>query len=152
MDLVLKLRELRRHRNLSQADVARKCGIGVKTLSSFETGERIRSMKLIQLQRLLRVYEVTEEQFFGSSIEHLVAPWEQEKEHPLDTLMADLRTLPEATQSVIMEKLRLAIELARDLASPSPEHRATPAPAAAPESYHNPGRSGGPWWRTTRGG
>ena len=152
MDLVLKLRELRRHRGFSQADVARKSGIGIKTLSSFETGERIRSMKLIQLQRLLRVYDVTEEQFFGSSIEHLVAPWEHEKESPLDTLMADLRALPEATQSVIMEKLRLAIELARDLTSPTPERHPAPTPSPAPESYHNPARSSAPWWRTTRGG
>ena len=41
MDLVLKLREIRRMRGLSQKDVARLSGVGAKTISSFETGERI---------------------------------------------------------------------------------------------------------------
>ena len=46
MDLVLKLRELRRMRGLTQKDVARLSGVGQKTISSFETGERIGSLKL----------------------------------------------------------------------------------------------------------
>ena len=46
MDIVLKLRELRRYRGLSQKDVARRSGVGEKTLSSFETGERIDTMKI----------------------------------------------------------------------------------------------------------
>ena len=37
MDLVLKLREVRRLRGLSQKDVARLSGVGEKTISSFET-------------------------------------------------------------------------------------------------------------------
>ena len=115
MDLVLKLRELRKYRGLSQADAAKKSGIGVKTLSSFETGERIASMKLSQLQQLLRVYGVTEAEFFSGAIERLLAPWEHEAEQELDTLMRTLRDLPPTMQHVIVEKLRLAIELARDL-------------------------------------
>ena len=69
MDLVLKLREVRRLRGLSQKDVARLSGVGEKTISSFETGERIGSMKLAQLKRLLAVYDLTEQDFFGASIE-----------------------------------------------------------------------------------
>ena len=46
MDLVLKLREIRRLRGLSQKDVARLSGVGEKTISSFETGQRIGSLKL----------------------------------------------------------------------------------------------------------
>ena len=53
MDLVLKLREVRRLRGLSQKDVARLSGVGEKTISSFETGERVGSMKLEQLRKLL---------------------------------------------------------------------------------------------------
>jgi len=116
MDLVLKLRELRQYRGLSQADAARKSGLGVKTLSSFETGERIDSMKLAQLQRLLRVYGVTEAEFFSAAIEHLLAPWEHEAAEEIDALMCALRSLPPTTQQVITDKLRLAIDLARDLA------------------------------------
>jgi transcriptional regulator with XRE-family HTH domain len=123
MDLVLKLRELRRYRGLSQADAARMSGIGVKSLSSFETGERIASMKLVQLQQLLHTYRVSEAEFFSISIDRMLAPWEDV--NPLDTLMSDLRSLPEATQNVIADKLRLAIDLARDLAPTKPrlDHR-----------------------------
>ena len=56
MDLVLKLREARRMRGLTQRDVARMSGVGEKTISSFETGERIGSLKLKQLERLLSAY------------------------------------------------------------------------------------------------
>ena len=60
MDLVLKLREIRRLRGLSQKDVARMSGVGEKTISSFETGQRIGSLKLAQLKRMLAVYGLTE--------------------------------------------------------------------------------------------
>ena len=66
MDLVLKLREIRRMRNLSQKDVARLSGVGEKTISSFETGQRIGSLKLAQLNRLLKVYGLSETEFFGA--------------------------------------------------------------------------------------
>ena len=122
MDLVLKLRELRQHRGLSQIDAARKSGLGVKTLSSFETGERIDSMKLVQLQRLLRVYGVTEAEFFSAAIEHLLAPWEHEAAEEIDALVCALRSLPPSTQHLITDKLRLAIDLARDL-SPARSRR-----------------------------
>jgi transcriptional regulator with XRE-family HTH domain len=123
MDLVLKLRELRKYRGLSQADAARKSGIGIKTLSSFETGDRISSMKLVQLQQLLRTYGVTEAEFFSGAIDYLLAPWEHVGE--LDRLVADLRSLPQGMQHVITEKLRLAVDLARDLrpGHPAPDHR-----------------------------
>jgi transcriptional regulator with XRE-family HTH domain len=122
MDIVLKLRELRKYRNLSQADAAKQSGLGVKTLSSFETGERIESMKLVQLQRLLRVYSVTEAEFFSTAIEHLLAPWEHETAEEIDALVCTLRSLPSSVQHVITDKLRLAIDLARDLA-PTPRAR-----------------------------
>lgn len=118
MDLVLKLRELRKYRGLSQLDAAKQSGIGVKTLSSFETGERIASMKLVQLQRLLRVYGVTETEFFSGMIEHLIAPWEYEGNRALDELIDALRALPDAAQQAVVEKLRLAVDLALDLAPP----------------------------------
>jgi len=57
MDIVLKLRELRRMRCLTQREAALSSGIGEKTLSTFETGERIASMKLSQLLALLAVYD-----------------------------------------------------------------------------------------------
>ena len=76
MDLVLKLREARRMRGLTQKDVARMSGVGEKTISSFETGERIGSLKLKQLERLLSAYGLSPADFFGSTIEKNMAPWE----------------------------------------------------------------------------
>ena len=69
MDLVLKLREIRR---LSQKDVARLSGVGEKTISSFETGQRIGSLKLAQLKRMLGVYGLTEAEFFGGTLERMI--------------------------------------------------------------------------------
>jgi transcriptional regulator with XRE-family HTH domain len=92
MDLVLKLREIRRLRGLSQKDVARMSGVGEKTISSFETGQRIGSLKLSQLKRMLKVYGMSESEFFGSSVERQIAPWELDSdEHAAARVMDDLR-------------------------------------------------------------
>ncbi len=69
MDLVLKLRELRRMCGLSQADASKLSGIGVKSISSWETGQRIESLKISQLRRLLKAYGVSEEEFFGGVVD-----------------------------------------------------------------------------------
>ena len=69
MDIVLKLREMRRLRGMSQKEAAQSSGIGEKTLSSFETGERIGSMKLSQLLQLLAAYDMTPAEFFGDGVE-----------------------------------------------------------------------------------
>jgi len=69
MDIVLKLREVRRLCGLSQKKVAKLSGVHEKTISSFETGERIHTLKLAQLQKLLGVYGITEEEFFSSEFE-----------------------------------------------------------------------------------
>jgi transcriptional regulator with XRE-family HTH domain len=65
MDIGLRLRELRLWRGMSQRQVSRLTGLGVKTISSFETGERIGSMKVAQLERLLRAYQISELEFFA---------------------------------------------------------------------------------------
>ena len=97
MDLVLKLREIRRLRGLSQKDVARLSGVGEKTISSFETGQRIGSLKLAQLKRMLGVYGLTEAEFFGGSVERQIAPWElDDEESAAQRLVEDLRELPQA--------------------------------------------------------
>ncbi|MGK2860257.1 MAG: helix-turn-helix domain-containing protein [Thermoanaerobaculia bacterium] len=74
MDIVLKLRELRRRRGLSQKDVGRLSGVGEKTVSSFETGDRIDAMKLSQLERLLSVYCVTLAYFFSDALASELSP------------------------------------------------------------------------------
>ncbi|HEX8253210.1 MAG TPA: helix-turn-helix transcriptional regulator [Thermoanaerobaculia bacterium] len=113
MDLVLKLREIRRLRGLSQKDVARLSGVGEKTISSFETGQRIGSLKLDQLTKMLAVYGLTEAEFFGGSIEREIAPWElDEDECAAQRLVEQLRALPKAVQRTMVGKFELMLETA----------------------------------------
>jgi transcriptional regulator with XRE-family HTH domain len=116
MDLVLKLREIRRLRGLSQKDVARISGVGEKTISSFETGQRIGSLKLAQLKKLLGVYGLTESEFFGSSVERQIAPWElDEDESASQRLVEDLRILPKPVQKAMIVKFQLMLETASEV-------------------------------------
>src|SRR5947199_368976 len=115
MDLVLKLREVRRLRGLSQKDVARLSGVGEKTISSFETGERIGSMKLAQLKQLLDVYGLSESDFFGGSVEKQIAPWELDEEQmALTKLLDDLRSLPKQAKRNLLAKFQLMAEAVGD--------------------------------------
>jgi transcriptional regulator with XRE-family HTH domain len=113
MDLVLKLREIRRLRGLSQKDVARLSGVGEKTISSFETGQRIGSLKLDQLKRMLSVYGLTEAEFFGGSIEREIAPWELDEDECATQRLADeLRALPNPVKKTMIAKFELMLETA----------------------------------------
>ena len=116
MDLVLKLREIRRLRGLSQKDVARMSGVGEKTISSFETGQRIGSLKLSQLRRLLSVYGLSEAQFFGGTVEKQIAPWElDEEEFATSRILDDLRLMPVPVKKTLLNKFQLMIETAADV-------------------------------------
>ena len=114
MDIVLKLRELRRLRGLSQKDVALLSGVGHKTISSFETGDRIGALKLSQLRRLLKVYGMTEKEFFGGALDRKVAPWEFPGGEEAERLFEELGTLPEKTRKLLLTKMRLMIEQASE--------------------------------------
>jgi transcriptional regulator with XRE-family HTH domain len=116
MDLVLKLREIRRMRGLSQKDVARLSGVGEKTISSFETGQRIGALKLNQLKRLLSVYGLTEAEFFGGTVEKQIAPWELDSEEfATARLLDDLSHLPKPVQKTMIAKFQLMLETASEL-------------------------------------
>jgi transcriptional regulator with XRE-family HTH domain len=116
MDLVLKLREIRRLRGLSQKDVAKLSGVGEKTISSFETGHRIGSLKLDQLKKLLGVYGMTETEFFGGCLEKQIAPWElNEEEFATTRLLDDLRALPKPLRTNMLAKFQLMLETASEV-------------------------------------
>ena len=116
MDLVLKLREIRRLRGLSQKDVAKLSGVGEKTISSFETGQRIGSLKLAQLKKMLSVYGISEAEFFGCSVERQIAPWElDDEESAALRLMDDLRGLPKPVQKTMLGKFQLMLETASEV-------------------------------------
>lgn len=116
MDLVLKLREIRRLRGLSQKDVAKLSGVGEKTISSFETGQRIGSLKLAQLKKMLSVYGMSESEFFGCSVERQIAPWElDDEQNAALRLMDDLRGLPKPVQKTMLGKFQLMLETASEV-------------------------------------
>ena len=143
MDLVLKLREARRMRGLSQKDAARLSGVGQKTISSFETGTRIDSLKLAQLQSLLEAYGLTEAEFFGGSVEKAMAPWELDEDQVATNRLVDaLHTLPKRMQRNLLAKFQLMLETVTEVYGGSQEKEAAalqPRPAAlssgAPHSY-----------------
>jgi transcriptional regulator with XRE-family HTH domain len=116
MDIVLKLREIRRMRGLSQKDVARLSGVGEKTISSFETGQRIGSLKLAQLKRMLKAYGITEGEFFGATVEKEIAPWELgEEQMATERLLDELHALPKPIQKNLLAKFQLMVETIADV-------------------------------------
>lgn len=132
MDLVLKLRELRRLRNLSQKDVARLSGVGAKTISSFETGERIGSLKLSQLERLLAVYGLSKAEFFGCTLEEEIAPWElEEEELATRRLLGELKGLAKPVQRNLLAKFQLMVETVTEVYGEREKDRFAPEPRRA---------------------
>jgi transcriptional regulator with XRE-family HTH domain len=115
VDLVLKLRELRRMAGLSQKEAARRSGVGEKTISSFETGGRIDSLKITQLQSLLKVYGVTPDEFFSDHIEEVIAPWYEESIRKARELARRLETLPESVRVALVDKMSLMVDTAEEV-------------------------------------
>lgn len=109
MDTVLKLRELRARAGFTQEEVAKRCSIGVKSISSFESGARIGSLKLSQLEAILRVYGVTLEQFFSRSLDHDLAPWES-PEDPIEVVLRRVESFPPRARQTITEKITTMID------------------------------------------
>jgi transcriptional regulator with XRE-family HTH domain len=116
MDIVIRLRELRRIRGLSQREVSRLTGIGFRTISGFETGARIGSMKLEQLESLLKVYGVSESEFFSEELELMLTPWDAEKErNQKERLLHDIESLPEEARHKLLPKIRTMLKTAAEI-------------------------------------
>ncbi len=123
MDVVLKLRELRRLRSLTQQEAAEKSGLHVKTVSSFETGARIMSMKLSQLMQLLGAYDTTPAEFFGDGVERLLFEDSEQLDATEMKFMRAWRALPEDAREPLVERFLLMIDGAA-MTSGSPRLRA----------------------------
>jgi len=137
MDLVLKLREIRRMRGLSQKDVAKMSGVGEKTISSFETGQRIDSLKLAQLRNLLKVYGLTEAQFFGGTVEKEIAPWELDTdEFATSRIVDDLRLMPVPVKKTLLAKFQLMLETAAEVHDVKPVRDARPSYVRENPEWH----------------
>lgn len=141
MDLVLKLRELRRMRGLTQRDVARLSGVGEKTISSFETGDRIKSLKLEQLEKLLGVYGLSPMEFFGGMVEEEMAPWElTEEQLATRRLLSDLQALSKTAQRNLLAKFQLMVETIAEIYVEEETRRFTPEAALVERELSRSGR------------
>jgi transcriptional regulator with XRE-family HTH domain len=133
MDMVLKLREARRMRGLSQKDAASLSGVGEKTISSFETGTRIGSLKLSQLKSLLEAYGLTEREFFGGSVEKAMAPWElDENQIATNRLVDALQALPKRMQRDLIAKFQLMVETLAEVYCRQEQDAAAPGASGGP--------------------
>lgn len=116
MDIVLRLRELRRLRGMSQSEVARRSGLGIKTISSFETGQRIGAMKLSQLERLLEVYGVSKGEFFGEELALMLSPWSDLAEQAQrERLFNELESLPTEARHKLLPKIHTMLRTAAQI-------------------------------------
>ena len=106
--LAARLRAARLERGLLQTQVARLSGLGVKSISSFESGARIASMHLDQLRKLLDVYGLTEAEFFGC--DHLV-------HRDAQRLLEALDALPPALRCQAFAKIKIFLLRAAEVSS-----------------------------------
>jgi len=118
MDIVLKLRELRRLRGFSQQDAAELAGMGVKTLSTFETGQRIESMKLMQLLPLLSAYGVTPAEFFGGVVEREILAELERLSKDESALIVALRRIPDVPRARLTDRFLAQVEAVEVAAEP----------------------------------
>ncbi|HVT43559.1 MAG TPA: helix-turn-helix transcriptional regulator [Thermoanaerobaculia bacterium] len=131
MDIVLKLRELRKMRKLTQREVSRLTGISEKTISSLETGSRIDGLKIRQLRKLLAVYGVNERQFFGRELESVLDFWAvTQRDKAVVHLAEEMEQLPLSIQRSLFEKFQLLVDTAYDVHAMEP-HPSSTHPAAA---------------------
>jgi len=128
MDIVLKLRELRHHRRLSQRDVERLAGVGEKTLSSFETGERIDTMKIAQLRALLTLYGVTEEEFFSDKLDEMFDPTYVRVSTRVDEITARIAELPEHIRDGALDAITQMLDAMTLATTTGARRRSSPPP------------------------
>ena len=109
-DIVIRLRELRRVTGLSQKDVAELAGLGEKTISSFETGTRVDTMKVGQLSRLLMVYGVSESEFFSDDFDELLL--DEDAFRDSSSAIRGLMELPSTIREGLLERIGLMVQTA----------------------------------------
>ena len=115
VDIVLRLRELRRSLGMQQKEVALLTGIGEKSISSFESGARTDAMKISQLRRLLQVYGVTESEFFCEEFESRLGIGEDATPDGAQPSWQQMRDLPDSVRDSLLEKFRLMVDTAREV-------------------------------------
>jgi transcriptional regulator with XRE-family HTH domain len=72
-DVGIKLREARHRAGLSQREAAQKSGVGHGSISSFESGNRLQSLKIRHAEALCRAYGLTMREFFGGELDDAIS-------------------------------------------------------------------------------
>jgi transcriptional regulator with XRE-family HTH domain len=95
---------------LTQKEAAESSGVGEKTISSFESGQRTRSLKVSQLFQLLSAYSMTPAEFFGDGVERKLFGEFADLDASEMKLLTAWRALPEHTQEPLAERFLLMID------------------------------------------
>lgn len=95
-----RIRQLRKSRHLTQADLSSRIGIAQSDLSRMENGEY--KVGLDALFRILQVFELSMGEFFEESPDAEPEPVSAGGDEQ-DTLLADLQTLSEASRREVRE-------------------------------------------------
>ncbi len=118
MDLVLRLREARRLAGISQKEAATRSSVGEKTISSFETGARIDALKVAQLERLLKTYGISIDEFFGDELAERAGAADLVDDRPrLRGLVYRIANLDASHQETVIRSLAALVERAEQAAS-----------------------------------
>jgi transcriptional regulator with XRE-family HTH domain len=121
LDLVIRLREARRSSGLSQAKAGALAGIHPRSISSWETGSRIDSMGIPDLQQLLAVYGMTLQEFFSSAFERRVLDFYGEMQ-PCQAAIIELTKRLGRVPPEVLAQLLSVVDAMLSLAERSCEH------------------------------
>lgn len=113
MEIGKKLKRLRLECGMRQGEVARLSGIGRKTISSFETGDRVDGMRIEQLQRILSVYGVSVAEFFSDGAADLRA--DRGPDRRAVSLMRRLNSMSTSVQEALLSKMQLMVDTADEV-------------------------------------
>ena len=132
-----KIRQIRKSRHLTQADLAAQIGVTQSDLSRMENGEY--KVGLDTLFRILQIFELTMGQFFGEPVQPEAPlaspsfPDDPEMAHDWEALSSESRR--EVREFIAFKKLQG--EFRRSVSAPPPPMPAPPSgalPAAEPPS------------------
>lgn len=110
VDVVIRLRELRQIRGLSQEELSKRSGVGQKVISSYESGRRIDSLKLSQLRQILDVYEMTEAEFFGITADMLMSPFTSDASLASLVVYDRIRKLPPHLRDKVIKEFERILD------------------------------------------
>lgn len=111
MDMASRLEEVRKAAGLSQKELGRLCGVGEKTISSYESGRRIGRMKIDHLMKILSVLGLTLPVFFTGVDAAVSIPGMNAEDTPAFRFFDRFMALPEETQVVLIPAFNLLTDI-----------------------------------------